>query len=362
MKLRILIVTAIGFAVSACGEQAEELEERLRPVRVISVSDDNVFRGRTFSGTSKSSLESRLSFKVTGTVIDLPVQIGQGLAAGETIAELDAASYVLQQQQAQASLIEAQANNRRSSANYERTKGLYANDNASLNDLEAARAQAESSEAVVESATKALEIAKLNVSYTTLAAETDCSINSLGVEINENVTAGQTIAVVSCGDAYEVTMNLPESLIGSVDQWTPVTIDFSAIPDESFQGEVSEVARASAGAAAFPIVIRVLGSHSALRSGLAADVTFQFDTNDGSGGTVVLPVNTVINDPNGTFVFVAQPDGDTGEAVIERRAVVLGELTQDGIEVQDGLTEGDRVVTAGISVLRAGQRVLLPRS
>ncbi|MEM9334604.1 MAG: efflux RND transporter periplasmic adaptor subunit [Pseudomonadota bacterium] len=362
MKLRLLIVMAAGLAVSACGEQTQEFEERLRPVRVISVNDDNVFRGRTFSGTSKSSLESRLSFKVTGTVIDLPVQIGQRLNAGDTIAEMDAASYVLQQQQAQASLIEAQANDRRAGANYERTKGLYANDNASLNDLEAARAQAESGEAVVEAATKALEIAKLNVSYTTLAAETDCSINSLAVEINENVSAGQTIAVVSCGDAYEVTMNLPESLIGSVDQWTPVTIEFGAIPDQTFQGEVSEVALASAGAAAFPVVIRIQGSHPSLRSGLAADVTFQFDTSDGPEGTVVLPVNTVINDPAGTYVFVAEPDGDTGEAVIERRAVTLGELTQDGIEVQDGLVAGDRVVTAGITVLRAGQRVLLPRS
>ncbi len=362
MKLRILIVTAVGLAVGACGEQSQEFEERLRPVRVISVSDDNVFRGRTFSGTSKSSLESRLSFKVAGTIIDLPVQIGQRLAGGDTIAEMDAASYVLQQQQAQAALIEAQANNRRASANYDRTKGLYANDNASLNDLEAARAQAESAEAVVESANKALEIAKLNVSYTTLSSETECSINSLAVEINENVSAGQTVAVVSCGDAYEVTMNLPESLIGSVDQWTPVTIDFGAIPDATFQGEVSEVAVAAAGAAAFPVVIRVLGGHPSLRSGLAADVTFQFDTNDGPDGTVVLPVNTVINDPNGTFVFVAEPDGDTGEAVIERRAVTLGELTQDGIEVQEGLVSGDRVVTAGITVLREGQRVLLPRS
>ena len=91
-------------------------------------------------------------------------------------------------------------------------------------------------------------------------------------------------------------------------------------------------------------------------------MTSQFDTNDGPDGTVVLPVNTVINDPGGTFVFVAEPDGDSGEAVIERRAVTLGELTEDGIEVQEGLVAGDQVVTAGITVLRPGQRVLLPRS
>ena len=134
--------------VAGCGEVDEPVTERLRPVRFVTVSDDNVFRDRSFTGTSKASLESRLSFKVPGTVNSLPVQIGQRLAAGELIAALDPASYQLQQQQARASLVEAEANERRAAANYERTKGLYANDNASLNDLESARAQAESAEAV----------------------------------------------------------------------------------------------------------------------------------------------------------------------------------------------------------------------
>lgn len=358
-----MYVAAVSLALilTACGDKFAEPEERLRPVRYVLVDENNAFRDRSFSGTSKSSLESRLSFKVPGTISQLPVQIGQRLDKGDLIAAIDPESYILQQQQAQASLIEAQANNRRASANYERTKGLYANDNASLNDLEAARAQAESAQAVVASATKALEIAELNVSYTRLVSETDCSIASLAVEINENVQAGQQVASVSCGDAYEVTLNLPESLIGNVDQWTPVNLSFAAIPGEIFIGEVTEVAVASAaGSAAFPIVIRIMGSHPELRSGLAADVTFQFDTSNGSEGLVVLPVTAVINDPDGTFVFVADPEGDGDEAVVRRRPVTLGELTQTGIEVVEGLAAGDRVITAGISVIREDQRVLIP--
>ena len=67
--------------------------------------------------------------------MNVPVQIGQRLNAGDLIAEIDSASYVLQVQQAQASLVEAQANDRKATADYQRAKGLYANDNASLNDL-----------------------------------------------------------------------------------------------------------------------------------------------------------------------------------------------------------------------------------
>jgi len=361
MKLSICTLLFASLMVTACGQNEDTLEERLRPVRYMTVSDASVFRDRSFSGTSKSSRESRLSFKVSGTVINVPVQIGQRLNAGDLIAEIDPASYVLQAQQAQATLVEAQANDRRAAANYERTKGLYANDNASLNDLESSRAQAESAKALVAAAGKALEIARLNISYTKLTADTDCSIASLNIEVNENVASGQQVAAVSCGDKFEVNLDLPESLIGSVDENTPVSVRFGSIPDQVFSGVISEIAVASAaGSAAFPVVIQITGIHPSLRSGLAADVTFKFESAADQQGGAVLPVTAVINDPSGTFVFVADLTDTAGEAIVRRRAVTLGELSQSGIEIVDGLQVGDRVVTAGISVIRDGQRVLLP--
>jgi len=359
MKIRVCTLLIVALILGGCGKSDETAEERLRPVRFVTVGDASVFRDRSFSGISKSSRESRLSFKVSGTAINVPVQIGQRLQAGDLIAEIDPASYVLQAQQAQATLVEAQANDRQAAANYERTKGLYANSNASLNDLESARAQAESASAVVRAASKAVEIARLNVSYTKLTAGSDCSIASLDIEVNENVASGQQIASVSCGDAFEVTLDLPESLIGDVDELTPVSVRFGSIPDQEFRGVISEVAVASAaGSAAFPVVIKIAGSHPLLRSGLAADVTFQFYSAAVQGGAV-LPVTVVINDPDGTFVFVAEPAGVEGEAMVSRRAVTLGELTQSGIEIIDGVQQGDRVITAGISVIRDGQRVLI---
>lgn len=359
-RIRVLLIAVPLLMLCSCDRAAAPDEPRLRPVRFMLVSDDSGARDRSFSGTSKSIRESRLSFKVSGTVTAVPVQIGQRLEAGQLIARLDAASFSLQVQQAQASLVEAQANERNASLNYDRTRGLYANNNASLNDLDAARAQSESAKAQVRSATKALEIARLNESYTQLRADTECSIASIDVEVNENVTTGQQVAVVSCGDEYEVVIDVPESLIASIDEYTPVHISFGAIPDVDFTGEVTEVAVATVGsAAAFPVVVKIVEAHASLRSGLAADVVFEFDTMAATG-SVVLPVAAVIRDPDGTFVFVAEPTEVPGQAIVGRRPVTLGELTQSGIEVLDGLRTGDRVVTAGLSVIRDGQRVLIP--
>jgi len=355
MTLLIGLLTIAG-----CAKTDAPAEEQLRPVRYITVSDASMFRDRSFSGTSKSSRESRLSFKVSGTVTSLPVQIGERLNAGDLIAELDSASYVLQVQQAQASQVEAQANERKAAADYQRAKGLYANDNASLNDLEAARAQAEASGAMVASAGKALEIARLNLSYTKLTADAECSIASLDIEVNENASAGQQVAAVSCGDTFEITTNLPESLIGLVDNNTPVRIGFASLPDRQFNGAISEISVSSAtGSAGFPVVIRIVETDPALRSGLVANVIFQFDSAAASGAGVVIPVAAVVNDPDGTFVFVAVPSAAEGEATVTRRPVDVGELSQLGIEIIGGLEVGEFVITAGISVIRDGQRVLV---
>jgi len=348
---------AIAFFLVACDSAPDTEEELLRPVRYLTIADNVAGRDRTFSGTLKSMLESRLSFKVAGTVTDVPVQIGQRLQRGDLIAQLDSDSFSLQVEQAQASLVEAQAGERNAESTYERTKGLYANDNASRNELDASRAAAEAAAAQVRAATKALEIARLNVSYTRLTAAEDCSIASIDVEVNENVSGGQQIGVVSCGTEYEVELGVPESLISLVDETTPATITFGSIDGVQFTGEITEISTAGS-AAVFPVVVRVNEDHPSLRSGLAADVTFQFSTST-VADTFVLPLSAVVNDPDGVYVFIVEPVEEDGEAVVKRRSVELGELIQDGVEVVDGLAPGDDVVTAGVSVIRDGQRVLV---
>ena len=151
---------------------------------------------------------------------------------------------------------------------------------------------------------------------------------------------------------------MPESVISSIDQNTPVTVSFGAISGVQFSGEVTKVSTAGT-SAAFPVVVKVHEKHPSLRSGLAADVEFRFHS-DPETNTFVLPVAAVINDPEGTFVFIADETGSPGEAVVHRRKVTLGELTRAGVEILDGIEPGDKVITAGISVIREDLHVLLP--
>ena len=73
---------------------------------------------------------------------------------------------------------------------------------------------------------------------------------------------------------------------------------------------------------------------------------------------LVVPVNCVAEDQTGRFVYtVVEPE--EGAAVVSRKTVTVGELTSDGLEITDGLENGDLIVTAGISKLMDGMKVKL---
>ncbi|MDJ0655071.1 MAG: efflux RND transporter periplasmic adaptor subunit [Xanthomonadales bacterium] len=344
-----------GLSLAGCGQEESATEPQLRPVRSMVIGGADAQRIRTFSGISKPAQESRLSFKVAGTIVDLPIQVGDALKAGDLVARLDASPYELQAQQAQASLVQAQASERNAAANYERVKGLYENSNASRNDLDAARATSESASAQVAAAQKALELSRLNVEYTRLTAGSDCSVAAVNVELNENANVGTPIAVVNCGEGLEVDVSVPEGLIARIRQGMEVGVQFSALDDAAYAGRVTEVGVSSTdNAVTFPVTLRVIDPGPDLRSGLAAEVSFAFEV---SSTRQLIPLSAVIQDPNGSFVFLLNPEAD-GKAVISRRPVTVGELTEDGLEIISGLESGDRVVTAGVSVIRDGQRVL----
>lgn len=359
----LLLATLLSVALSGCDKEPESTEAALRPVRYITVSNPADFRNRTFTGSSKFVKETRLSFKVPGTVEQIPVQVGDELSAGDLVARLEPSQYELQVQQSQASLMQSQANARNAQAYYERVKGLYENNNASRNDLDGARASAESAKAQQRASQKALELGRLNLSYTRLSVDSDCSIAELSVEENENVSAGNQVAQVTCGEELEVSLEVPEGLIADIYQHMPVDIQFDAFPDTIFKGKVFEVGVSSTETATtFLVSVQLNQSNSSLRSGLAAEVTFSFASNV-KQEVYLVPLAAIINDLNGPFIFMAEPvtDADASDqALVRRQSVQLGELTEDGMEILNGLNVGDRLITSGVSVIRDGQRVLLP--
>lgn len=357
MLTRSILAVAVLLPV-ACGEDAPPPEPVIRPVRTQAVYATGGGRTRVFPGAANAALESRLSFKVPGTVDRVAVEVGDRVEAGATIASIDARDYRLQVQEAEAALNSATAQARSAESNYSRVRALYENRNASANDLDAARAAAESATAQVRRAEKGVELARSQLSYTTLTSPVAGSIASVMVEENENVSPGQAIALLTSGSQLEVRVAIPEVLIGGIREGEAATVTFDAIPNRTFTAKVTEVGVAATGAATtFPVVVRLDDADPAHRPGMAAEVAFTFGEQEGRTRMIV-PTVAVGEDRSGRFVFVVEATGD-GLAKTIRRPVRVGDLTDAGLEIREGLKDGERVVTAGVSRIQDGMTVRL---
>jgi RND family efflux transporter MFP subunit len=357
----VLPMAIAWLAIAGCAEQPPP-EQPLRPVRTTQVFTTGVDRVRSFSGTARPGQEARLSFKVPGTVEYLGVKLGDRVQAGQVLARLDPQDYRLQVEDAEASLARIRAEGRNAEANYARIRDLYENSNASLNDLDAARAGFESATAALESGEKKLEQAKLQLSYTELAAPTAGAIAQVPVEVNENVQPGQTVAVLTAGARPEVEVGMPEVFIARVRAGQPVEVTFDALGARTFEATVTEVGVTSTGlATTFPVKCRLDHDEPGVRPGMAAEVHFRFEA-AASRDRIEVPAFAVGEDRDGRYVWVVEPIGDgVGRAV--RREVTVGDLTADGgLEILRGLDDGERVVTAGVSRIQDGLEVRLDGS
>lgn len=358
-KLRKTGIAVCMLTVVISCQKKEEVKEVVRPVRFQQVFATGGSRVRTFSGTAQSGQESKLSFKVAGTVRRIAVQVGDNVRAGKLIAELDPKDYELQVQEAEASLAQAQAQERNAKSNYDRVRALYENNNASPNDLDAARSGAESAKAQVSSIEKRLELAELQLTYTKLTAQMNGAIADVPVEVNENVGVGQTVAVLTSGTNLEVSVGIPEILISQIKEGIKVTVAFDAITGSKIPGTVTEVGVATLGnASTYPVTVKLDEQSSDIRSGMAAEVAFMFETDDNSRERIMVPPVSVGEDREGRFAYVVNPTDD-GFGITERRAVTVGDLTEDGLEIIDGLQDGELLVTAGVNRIEDGLRVRL---
>ncbi len=345
--------------LSACGDQQalQQEEHALRSVKTQLVGSSQHGVTRTFSGSAKANQRSNLSFRVAGNMQSLKVEVGDRLQPGDVIATLDPFEYQLQAQEALANLTQAQATLRNAKSNFERTKGLYENNNISRNELDSARANAESSSAQVSAANKVLELARLNESYTKLKAVETCNVAKSLAEVNEQVTAGQTIIEVTCGEGLDVELVVPESIIALLQRGMNANVLFSAIPDKIFTGKVTEVGVASSAGTTYPVTVALTETSDGLRPGLAAQVSFTFEKAENKRNFIV-PAVAVGKDVSGKYVFLVEKTDKNNIGVVKRQAVTTGELTTTGLEIIEGVKEGDRVVTAGVNVIREGLEVL----
>lgn len=351
LPLLIGIVVLI-FILPSCVDKHVK-KESIRPVKYLEITSAMTgTRVKTFSGVLQSDISTKLSFKVPGNIKTLNFEEGDYVKSGDVIATLDNELYVLQFEDAQASVGEAKSRYVNAKKYYARLAKLYVDGAISDRQLDDAKAEAEASANALKSAQKKSDYAKLRLDYTVLKAPMDGYIASVDTEINENLLVGATVVKLISSRDTEVKINMPESYVNNITKGEKVLITVGALNDAEFEGVIRDIGvDASKTTSTFPVTVTMKNPSDEVKSGMSADVIIKIKKS--CVECITLPLNAVLDDKKGQYVYILEPI-DNEKSKVVRIPVETGELGSDGIEIKSGIQPGDKVIIAGISKISEG--------
>ena len=351
----IITFTAL-ILLSSCGKEEKQQEKLIRPVRYQEVGYLGGDKIRSFSGTAQTDKIIKLSFRSAGIINSFTIKLGQKVKKGQLLAKLDNVNARLSYEQSLTQLNSAQSQMNLAKLSLNRVRSLYEKGSSSLSDFESAKNAYKTAQESYQSAKRGVSIQQEQIKFGYLYAPENGIIAAVASEIDENVNAGQTIATLNAGKDMEIALGLPESIITRVKEGMVVEVSFTAIPGELFKGKVTEVAPAvDANTATYPIKVILNNTSDKIRSGMAANVTFDLGEQKEAGKILVVPANAVGEDSKGNFVFVLQDNA--GKTIVKKQQVTIGNLTSEGFEIKQGLQAKQRIATAGLQTLLDGQEV-----
>ena len=233
----------------------------------------------------------------------------------------------------------------------ERDKVKEAKDNnqATEEDLKAAEGQ-------VKQAKAALDLAKLNLEMAEVKSPIDGIVSQVNVESGLIVSMGTPLLTIVDPSSYVVQAQVDETDIGRVKKGAEVKVTLDAFPKKTFFGKVKKVGvsylRTETAGRVFPVEIDITEIDlDSLREGMSGDAEITVDKLE---DVLVVPPSAVFETDSSTYVFVI----DEKEEVVRKRNVVVGYSSEDYVEIEEGLKEGELVVAAGGEDLRDGEKVI----
>jgi membrane fusion protein (multidrug efflux system) len=171
------------------------------------------------------------------------------------------------------------------------------------------------------------------------------NVANVMVDVGAMVTPQAPVAVVMDYARVQVTFNIGEANMNCIGKNDRITVQIDAMPNENFQGIVSEIT---------PVVdpmTRTLGvtaiinnSKKLLRPGMTARVTVNLGEKT---DVLVIPRDALLDG----YLFVVS------DSTAERRDVVAGIIGDQNAEIISGVRDGERVVVVGQQRLAGGEKV-----
>ena len=322
------------------------------------VENTNIQTSITATGTIEPVTSVTVGTQVSGIVSRLYVDYNSVVKKGQVIAELDRTNLISELNTAKANLSSAQSTVAYEQANYNRYKTLYDKGLVSADEYESALLSYRKANEQVNTSRESVQKAQTNLGYATITSPID------GVILSKSVEEGQTVAAsfntpelfVIAQDLTDmrVIADIDEADIGGVKEGQRVSFTVDAFPDDTFEGQVTQVrqeATTESNVVTYEVVISAPNADLKLKPGLTANVTiYTLEKNN----VLAVPAKALRFHPNEALLqkeeTISDCEGDhklwTKEGnEFKAHKVEIG--TSNGVmtEIVSGIAAGTEVLT-----------------
>lgn len=352
MKSQLFLALSSVLAISACS-RAEPVPEPVRAVRTLTVAAQTTGGSWEYAGEVRARTESRLGFRVGGKILRRNADVGDTVKAGQVLAQLDPQDLKLGQDAARAALVGAQSHFDQAAADLKRFRELRDQGFISSAELERRDTTFKAAQAQLDQARAQASVQSNQAAYAALVADAGGVITGVDAEPGMVVAAGAPVVRLAHDGPRDVVFAVPEDKVGLVKALAAQPGRFRVRPwgagAEALPATIREIA-----AAADPVTrtfaVKADVGQAALRLGQTATVLVDAPQ---TTGVTKLPLSALKEEKGRSIVFVVDP----GSMTVRVQPVQVAGADGNEVVIAAGLTPGQVVVTAGVHVLGAGQKV-----
>ena len=246
----------------------------------------------------------------------------------------------------------AQASSTQARLAFGRQQELLKNGWTSRAKFDDAQEALRTTEAQVESAQAQLRIAQDRLGYTVLRADGPGAVTATGADAGEVVKAGQTIVQLAGQARLDAVFDIPEQLIRTGPRDPVVELALSDDPHVRTTGYVRQVApQADSATRTFQVKVGINNAPQSMRLGATITGRIKLPAPEG----IEVPASALTEGDRRPAVWVVDRQSQT----VSLRTVDIVRYDPASVVISRGLEKGDVVVTAGVQMLRPGQKVRL---
>jgi len=352
---RLLLAGLALALLSACQPEADTAPPQVRPVRTVTVVKREVGETVSYTGRIQAENETRLSFRISGRMVERSVNVGDHVEPGQVVAKLEPQDELNALRTAQASVAAAQGQLNQAQSNFDRQQTLLARDIASRAQFEQAESALKTARAQLDTAEAQLKAAKDRVSYTELRVDSAGTVIATGAEAGEVVQAGQMVIRVARKDGRDAVFDVPAQLLRSAPSDPLISVSLSDDLAVTAIGRVREVSpQADPVTRTFEVKVGLTDPPAAMRLGATVVGRMKLDT----APVIEIPATALTEFDRRPAVWVVDPSSLT----VSLRNVEVARNDPATIAISQGLDSGEIVVTAGTQALHPGQKTRLLES